>query len=489
MDEYKLVKALGRSVHFGSFYDARTEQVITGINLFNVTKLPVNIIESIDNTKCTFTFIKENSFQEKLLKFDTNVSLKLSIVAGMVDLSGTAKFLYDNMESKRSDKCTLNYEIKTKHESFSLSNLEIKKHVSMETLTNAVNATHVVVGINWGANVTAEITIENSDTKTSKEIKGSIEALGGKAITLFEKSLLNKNTNLAADYSSNTNVLTNKLNVKFEADVISDGPLPQDIPQILEFIAKIKEYLKNSNDGKGVQLEFDLYPVQEIKKFFKMDLNIERKLKIIYSTIVFELVSEFDNFIKQKQELNDLVMEATYFQKHFSKSKLDDLKDKKNKVDLFELIVKDNLKIALVAVRSGLEDKSKLIEIMESLLKEISSIKEFINDNIILKEKCMEMKDYESDLGIEYFFGSLLNYRFSGYILFYTGESDENLMNENIELLRLLQLLDKNNKFYFCDLDANEQLKKTLKLQINEICFQQYLKGRCLENDLYSSKK
>ena len=319
-----------------------------------------------------------------------------------------------------------------------------------------------------------------SVNNNSEEIKGSLNALV-KKITNFDV-----NGNVRVDYTKKDNDLLNELTVDVVADVVSDGNLPQTIPQVLEFMAKIPQYLQKSNAGKGVQIEFDLYPVQELKYIFNQEFKIDRMLKSLDETFIFQLVNEFDNFTEQKLSLQDLIMEVTQFQNYFSKSSFATLKDTKNKADSFEISVKDKLKRTLISVRSGKEDTSKLVEITNSLRNEKSSIEEFIDNNNMINE-CNRIKDYKSNLGIEYFFGNSLHYQFSGYILFYTVVSDMNLMNENIDLLRLLQLIDKSNKFYFCNLDANEQFKKILK--INEICFRKYQNGKCLENDLYSSKK
>ena len=62
-------------------------------------------------------------------------------MAGMVDLNGTAKYLSDKKKSSRTDECSLIFEVRTKHESFSLSNLKIKEYLSMETLKHSINST------------------------------------------------------------------------------------------------------------------------------------------------------------------------------------------------------------------------------------------------------------------------------------------------------------------------------------------------------------
>ena len=405
----------------GSLYDARTERVLAGTNLLNVTELPANLLKTNDTQTVTCTSLETlTGFREKCDKLNVAASMRLSAMAGMVEL----KYFLASMI----------YECQTKHETFSLTTPDVKKLISPEALKNAETATHVVVGIQWGAN-------------------------------------------LIAHFTKSTDV-----------DVVAaDGIRPQTFTEIIECMDKMPEHVKSANNGKGVPLVFDLFPLNEIDTPSRFELNeIDRSLHHIDETIVFNLLVNFDRFIEQKQKLSDFAAACDLFRKHFYEQDLISLKNKQTQVDLFEIGLRDRLKTTLVSIRSGKEAASTLDQIMDDYQHETLKLKEFLEEKRCMANKCTEIKHYESNLGVEFFFGTPFDHTFSGYILFYTEQWRQKLSeqwNNTIKLLRLLQLIETDKKFYLCDLDLS------VNLQINAMCLQYFQNGNCLDDDLYESKK
>jgi hypothetical protein len=75
------------------------------------------------------------------------------------NISGSGKFLTEDKKSKRSIMVTLYHYVKTKYEKIYVTDENVKKLINYDILTNNENATHVIIGIQWGANSVA--TFEN----------------------------------------------------------------------------------------------------------------------------------------------------------------------------------------------------------------------------------------------------------------------------------------------------------------------------------------
>ncbi|CAF3989726.1 unnamed protein product, partial [Rotaria sp. Silwood1] len=119
-------KALGRASQLGYLYDARKEE-FCGISLFK-NELPTTIVSSIDVPHTQFEYDFSDTFEQKFKKLDVQAQLKVSVLA-----------------------------------------------VSYDAL-KLPNATHVVVGIKWGANVVASFEFANKENDLKTDIEGALKA-------------------------------------------------------------------------------------------------------------------------------------------------------------------------------------------------------------------------------------------------------------------------------------------------------------------------
>ena len=116
------VKAIGRSAELGSVYDAYNEKLIKGLTLINLTELPANTISSIDNSKTYFSYVYTDSINEKCKSLDIQADLKASLIAGLLQIEGSASYMSKERATHNSIKSTIVYNIKTKTEEISFSN-------------------------------------------------------------------------------------------------------------------------------------------------------------------------------------------------------------------------------------------------------------------------------------------------------------------------------------------------------------------------------
>ena len=163
----------------GSLYDRRTDNLLPGFTLwkedsykkegFTRERLASNQQWLIDS---------ENTFSSKVWKLDIETGLTLSLMGGLVDIKGHAKYLKDKSSSSNVAKVSLTYkETKVYREltSDALHNLDYR-----DLLTNDEKKdefTHVVVGIQYGGTCTMVFEREVKDGETKQDIEGALSVV------------------------------------------------------------------------------------------------------------------------------------------------------------------------------------------------------------------------------------------------------------------------------------------------------------------------
>ena len=155
-------QSIGAFGTIGALYDARTD-TLEGTNLFNKT-LPDTLVKTIDYAHSKYEIDLNNSQRETFNKLNIEASLRLSLLGGLVDISGSAKYLKQTKTDERTVRVTLIGELTTKREYLEISMDELHNYFTPNALENP-HATHVVTGIIWGAKVAAtfEQRVENKD--------------------------------------------------------------------------------------------------------------------------------------------------------------------------------------------------------------------------------------------------------------------------------------------------------------------------------------
>ncbi|XP_061587043.1 stonustoxin subunit alpha-like [Cololabis saira] len=139
------VAALGRPFGLGMLYDCRNECLVPGMTLWDEDDLKKHIRERPQKYN-NFKVEAAQTTESKFSGLDVSGSLKLSIMGGMIQAEGSAKYLNDNTKSKDQARMTLTYKATTKIQELSMDHLGSMKHESTHNV-----ATHVVTSILYGA--------------------------------------------------------------------------------------------------------------------------------------------------------------------------------------------------------------------------------------------------------------------------------------------------------------------------------------------------
>lgn len=165
-------KALSRAGFLGSLYNAKNNQ-LCGISLLR-DKTPLAAIDEMDIPETYLIFVSKRVIKKRF-KLNVEAQLKLSVLAGLITLEGSGKYLSNEKKSSKSIKSTLVYRTKTKEVSLNFYHDDLNKYIVTEAFQNQ-EATHIVIGIKWGAYVLASFELKEFNSEDKKDIKGNLKA-------------------------------------------------------------------------------------------------------------------------------------------------------------------------------------------------------------------------------------------------------------------------------------------------------------------------
>jgi len=167
-------QALSRIARLGDLYDSTTDN-FCGVSIFR-KQLPPGCpaISKTDSPQSNIKFTIASSLQEKMKILNITGELQLSVLCGMLGMTGCAKYLSQEKNSFKSVESTLLYNIKTVTEHLELFYDEVQDYISHDAVRNS-RATHVVTEIEWGADCVLKVTDHNSENKNKQEVERNLK--------------------------------------------------------------------------------------------------------------------------------------------------------------------------------------------------------------------------------------------------------------------------------------------------------------------------
>uniref|UniRef100_A0A3Q2P0C7 B30.2/SPRY domain-containing protein n=1 Tax=Fundulus heteroclitus TaxID=8078 RepID=A0A3Q2P0C7_FUNHE len=188
-----------------------------------------------------------DSFESKSSLLDVNVSLKASVLGGLVEFGGSASYLNDTKRFKNQSRITLQYKATTTYEHLSLSHLQ-KTDLDAGGYRPNLSATHVVTGILYGANAFFVFDSEKLDSSNLQKIGVSAE-VAIKKIPIFSFE-----AKVKVELSEEEKAVTNKFSCKFYGDLILDKN-PATFEDAVKTYSRLPELLgKTSLVGFAIKL-------------------------------------------------------------------------------------------------------------------------------------------------------------------------------------------------------------------------------------------
>ncbi|XP_038592439.1 stonustoxin subunit beta-like [Micropterus salmoides] len=283
------VAALGRSFTLGMLYDARKDQLIPGLTLWDDKN--EKIVESSQHSSA-FEISASDSIESKSSLLDVGASLKASFLGGLIEVGGSAKYLNDKKKFKNQSRVTLQYKATTSFKQLSMIN-----HLTMSSQQTDIiekgSATHVVTGILYGANAFFVFDSEKLDASSVQNIEGKMEAVI-KKIPSF-----NIEGKVELKLNDEEKTLTEKFSCKFYGDFILESNPATFVDAVKTYVQLPK--LLGEKGENSVPVTVTLMPLK----------NLVPKAPELMSGISAGLVRKAENALEdlnQKEEgCNDLL--------------------------------------------------------------------------------------------------------------------------------------------------------------------------------------
>ncbi|CAG8730084.1 23818_t:CDS:2, partial [Racocetra persica] len=428
-------KALGRTAQIGFLYDA-IRDTFHGTSIFR-KELPPGLIKQVSPYNINLSFECEDTYREKFNKLDVEGQLRLNVLSGLLALERTGEYLSNVKDSYKIIKGTLVCKTILFMDYLELNYDTLKPCISTDPFS-IQDATHVVTSIKWGANVIVSFDYKNEDKKKRSEIK-----------VAFESNLDKISTCIGASGGSH-----------LEKD--------KENSYSKNFIAELPLEIQKQTNGKGVPIEYTLYPLSKIAKSVKLDIAIDRMIMSLSEETISRVENIFDDLSESKCMLKDLYDDAQSIYGHI----LDEVWNKINKTmqnfNLEEAKFRNDLAKCLIEVRSGRSDISEIEILLQKFQNSVLSTNcttKFIHQYRNISEKASLIRNLKSK-NVEYIdkdstIEKFLHYN-DVYILL---DPDEYIIsgNSSPERIRFKDLYENSNsslsKFLIAELKICTKIK------------------------------
>lgn len=245
-----VIQALGRPFQLGMLYNAYSDTIVPGLTLWSREKLDSDI-DSNDHPYTDFDVRVENNFQNRIEALEAKGQLKLSLMLGLAEVGGFAKYINETQSSERVARVTLKYKTTTRFD-------QLLDHTSPENIERSENldidfATHVVVGITYGMKAFIVFEQETTGKAEAEEMKGKLKA----EIDTFTHGATGK---IGASTKNEDSDETSTVKCKVFCDCQLESN-PTTFEEAIEFYRTLPSFLEGDNKMKAVPQEIYLLPL------------------------------------------------------------------------------------------------------------------------------------------------------------------------------------------------------------------------------------
>ncbi|XP_069026093.1 cytolytic toxin-alpha-like [Embiotoca jacksoni] len=339
------VAALGRPFRLGMLYDCRKDLLIPGMTLWDRNELMKDIGET-PQSHVDFKMVASDSIEDKSSALNVDASLKASLLGGLVNVGGSAKYMNDNKTSKNQARVTLKYEMKTTFKELSMNHLG-RGNVKHSDVFDKGLATHVVTAIVFGAQAFFVFDREVSEKEDHQDIQGNLEGMINKLRTLA----------LEGEGSVKMEEKDREHDHKFSCRFYGDFSL-QKIPTSFQEAVDICQSLPNllgPNGENAVPMTVWLLPLTSL------DSSAAKLVRQISVELVQDCQRVLEDFTELEMRCNDEL--RTTAAKQFPQIG-EKLKAFKEMSSQFKLKFQQTMANKLPSIRGGGEEESELAEIL-----------------------------------------------------------------------------------------------------------------------------
>ncbi|XP_058872612.1 neoverrucotoxin subunit alpha-like isoform X1 [Acipenser ruthenus] len=346
-DETLEMAALGRPFQLGMLYDCRKDSLIPGITLWNPEELQGSINERT-HPITEFSVSTSDSIEDKASALKMDASLKASLLGGLVQVGGAAKYFNDTQKSTRQSRVTLQYYTTTRFENLTMNHLA-KGKVSHPSVFEDKTATHVVTAVLYGAQAYFVFDRQVSSEEKKQEIHGEMEL----AISKIPTIKINGQGSIDLKETEKAEV------EKFECTFYGDFHLesnPSTYQDAVKAYSTLPELLGDKGEN-AVPMKVWLYPL------IKLDSRAARLERNISDYLVTSAQTVLEQFNTIEMQSNDMIKDIVTQTFPEVNEKIQQLKQRGT---LYKLNFMSKLSAVLPSIRGGVQEEESLGEILNN---------------------------------------------------------------------------------------------------------------------------
>ncbi|XP_049423367.1 neoverrucotoxin subunit beta-like [Epinephelus fuscoguttatus] len=340
------VAALGRPFTLGMLYDARKDELIPGMTLWEEKTLEEHTTENLQHSS-DFVISASDSIESKSSLLDIEASLRASFLCGLVEVGGSAKYLNDEKKFKNQSRVTGRFKATTSFKQLSVNHLGAVKTQDMDVIKKGM-ATHVVTGIQYGANAVFVFDSEKLEDNSVQDIQGSMEAVIKKIPSFDVKGRVD------IKLTDEEKTLTNKFSCKFYGDFILDSN-PATFEDAVKTYVQLPQLLEKNGEN-SVPVKVWLMP---LKNF---DLEAADLMCDISVGLVWKAQDALEDLREMRMRCNDSLEDRVV--ENFPQIQ-EGLRTFQKLCGYYESNLQQTMAKKLLAIREGKEDESSIAQLFE----------------------------------------------------------------------------------------------------------------------------
>ncbi|KAH8669776.1 hypothetical protein BGZ60DRAFT_538625 [Tricladium varicosporioides] len=477
--------ALGQKASIGTFYDARTD-VFLPRSLFN-KELPTAGVLTSKSEKKLVQVSYVDSYGDKFDKLGVGNELGASILAGMVNPSGSGRYLDEVCDSRQTLHAALHHKMTTVQEKLNVMSDDVGGCLGETTLRSS-EVTHVVTGIEWGVKsiVTARYRMPPSTVVPAADgqFRGLVEAF---------KTAVETSSPLNPGVTNGRMTEGMALDITAYSDILdSEGIIMHDFEEASQFLDLMSLHIKDENGGKGKPITYTLLPISMLSMFLPVEVNFDLTAEPPSTECLKRFVNIFDEFKFSAQKLNDYQLFVSNNKAYISEDHIREVGERVKHMKSAEEALRAKFVLLLKDVRAGTSPPEKLWDLLKAFALGSSSPKQIVTvqDGHGAKASFARMMVAKGATYIGYN-GLDLNKELSGrskvdaYVFSFNESARQDQTSWEANKNLLLELLNEpNQKSFIAVVDYDATSTSLEKAYISH-----FQKGQAVSNDLLEQRQ
>ncbi|KAG0329108.1 hypothetical protein BGZ99_003492 [Dissophora globulifera] len=479
---------IGQAMDLGDLYDSRTGRCTNSSILFNI--LPPTLIESQDKDTINTKFISEESYKEKFKAFGIHGSLKLNILSNIMTLNTQAKYLTTEKQSSRSVNFSMSYAVQTKLEKINVQSEMMQEYINLKALDDT-EATHVVTGIQWGANMLCSFGHSLEEGETEKEVAGIL----GSSCNALKVSMGTGGGGPTKNSEQSSKGMSVQISILGDIVPTADS-FPTSVEDAVQLMKQVPEFVKEVNQGKGSVLEYKLEPIEKIRVHYNLETKIVPVINTIHLDLVDKVESTFDTIVENRIRLTEASNNILEYSQYIAETDVKRINKELKSFNRDEREFKHTLSETVQSIYAGKTPVHELFQLLEefeegscssSMVDEVIKSYQALLRRISFICRCQEVNIQVISRGYEISNVVSTSLTDETYVLVIPKSSDYTMIEQSHDwhIFRLLREDNNDDQTTFLIHDLSISPKDSHSSELTELTIVKYHGGNKSDQDIF----